>query len=282
VGPDEVVLTVGDTKITAREFEELTQGLPPEVAGAVASMGKRGFAERYANLLSLAKEGEKRKLDQGDRFRQMMAFQRLMVLAQMTINQLGSAAGTVSAEEINRYYTAHQTDFQQIKVRGIYISFTTQAGSGGAAKPGEKQKLTEAEARSKAEDLRRRIQGGESIMELAKKESEYPNAAQGGDFGFVRRNQFPQPIDSAIFALEKTQISPVIRDRFGFYIFQAEDKRSQPLEEAKPVIENGLRQQKMSDAMTNLQTQNPVVYNPKYFGEPAPPPPPSLPAVPEK
>src|ERR1035437_8384691 len=35
VKPDEVVLTVGDVKITAEEFEALTRTLPPEVANAL-------------------------------------------------------------------------------------------------------------------------------------------------------------------------------------------------------------------------------------------------------
>ncbi|MCZ6751131.1 MAG: hypothetical protein O7E51_04790, partial [Acidobacteria bacterium] len=71
VGPDEVVLTVGDVKVTAAEFEKVLVALPPQFGGTVNSMGKRGFAEQYANLRGLAMEGEKRQIDQSENFQQM-------------------------------------------------------------------------------------------------------------------------------------------------------------------------------------------------------------------
>ena len=273
VKPDDVVLTVGDVKMTAEEFEALTKTLPPEVANAMPSLGKRGFAERYANLLGLAKEGEKLKVDQSETFRQMMSFQRLMLLAQLTVNQLFTNIGEVSPEEISFYYTAHQSDFQQAKVRGIYVTFSAEAQSekagGPVAAPGDRTKskqapappgksgLTEAEARAKAEALRDRIRAGEDMATLAKKESEHPTAPQGGDFGYVRRNQLSPQLDNAIFSLELNQVSPPVRDRFGYFIFRVEEKRAQPLDEAKAGIENSLRQQKLGEALAKVQAEYP-------------------------
>ncbi len=94
VGPDEVVLTIGEVKITAAEFEKVVAALPPQFSGTVRTMGKRGFAEQYANLRGLAMEGEKRQIDQKENFQQMMAFQRILQLAQVTLNELANA-GTV-------------------------------------------------------------------------------------------------------------------------------------------------------------------------------------------
>ncbi len=282
VGPNDVVLTVGDEKITAAEFEKLIKTLPPDAAGALAAMGKKGFAERYANLLSLSKEGEKRKVDQNETFQQMVKFQRLMLLAQFTVNEIATNSGEVSADEVNYYYTAHLADFQQVKLRGIYIPFEDPAATAKdspAAKPGSspppaakgaKPKLTETEARTKANALRLRIQGGESMATLAKKESDHATASNGGDFGFVRRNQFTPQIDNVIFALEKDQVSVPVKDRFGYFIFQVDDKRTQPLEETKMIIENGLRQQKVGEVLSKVQEQYKTEYNQRYFVENAP------------
>jgi len=283
VRPDEVVLTIGDSKITAAEFEALARNLPPEVASVLPSMGKKGFAERYANLFGLAKEGEKRKVDQSEVFRQMMAFQRLMLLGQLTLNEVATSTGEVSPDEVNSYYTAHQPDFQQVKLRGIYIPFGTEAEAGASeAAPGSqakakppanqagKPKLTEAEARTKAESLRQRIRAGESMATLAKKESDHATAAKGGDFDFVRRGQFAPQIDSVIFGLELQQVSDPVKDRFGYFIFQVEEKRAQPVQEVRTVIENNLRQQKLGETLSKIQADNPVSLNPRYFSEPAP------------
>lgn len=287
IAPDEVVLTVGDTKLTAAEFDKMLQSLPPDAGQALAQIGKRGFAERYANLITLAKEGEKLKVDQGEAFKQAAAFQRLMLLGQFTLNDIANTVGNISSDEASYYYTAHQNEFQQISLRGIYIPF--EAPDSGAnpaqakAPPSKtaKPKLTEAEAKDKANALKLRIQAGEKMADLAKKESDHPTAAKGGEFGWVRRNQFTPQIDNVIFALDKGQVSIPVKDRFGYFVFQVDDKRNQPLDEVKQAIENALRQQKIGEALGKVQAQYPVVYNPRYFVENAPsamPPGASVPA----
>jgi len=125
---------------------------------------------------------------------------------------------------------------------------------------------------------------GEKMADLAKKESDHPTAAKGGDFGWVRRSQFAPQIDNVIFALDKGQVSVPVKDRFGYFVFQVDDKRNQPLDEVKPAIENALRQQKLGDALGEVQKQYAVDYNPRYFVESAPPvtPPPAAAPGPAK
>ena len=89
-------MTVGDRKITAAEFEKLGASLPQQYAGAVQSLGKKGFADQYGNLVGLALEGKKLKIDQRDAFRQMMEFQQTLLLAQTTLNELATTTGAVS------------------------------------------------------------------------------------------------------------------------------------------------------------------------------------------
>ena len=290
LAPDEVVLTVGDSKVTAAQFDLLLRSLPPDAAQALASMGKRGFAERYVNLLTLAKEGEKRKVDQSQAFQQMASFQRLMLLGQLTLNDIVTTMGEISGDEVSYYYTSHQNEFQQVSLRGIYVPFEPQVAAAtpapAKAPPAKtaKPKLTEAEARYKANSLKLRVEAGEKFADLAKKESDHPTAAKGGDFGWVRRNQFSPQIDNVIFALDINQVSVPVKDRFGYFIFEVEQKRNQPLDEIKPAIENALRQQKLGDALGKVQAQYAVEYNPRYFVESAPPvtPPPAAAPAPAK
>ena len=276
VAPTDVVLTVGNVKLTAAEIEQLIQYLPPQFAGAVGALGKRGFADQYANLLGLAQEGQKLKIDQREDFRHMVEFQRTLMLAQTTLNELATAPDAVTADDIKAYHASHPSEFEEAKLRGIYIPFDTEPGMAGAAGgPGQpanagKPKLTEAAARAKAESLRNRIQGGADIAELAQTESEHPTSSNGGDFGYVKRNQFAPDIDSAVFALEPKQVSAPLRDRFGFFIFQLEGKRVQPLAEAQPAIENNLRQQKLVELLNRMKTTYPVTMDPRYFPETAP------------
>ena len=284
VAPQEVVLTVADQKITAAEFEKIISALPPQFQGTAAQMGIQGFANQYGNLLGLALEGQKRKIDQKEQFLQMISFERMLLLAQLTLNELIGTMAVLNPDEVKAYYTAHQGDFEQSKVRGIYVPFGRAGASGdaeappssGASVPSEAESgssLTESEAKAKADSLRSRIQAGEDMATLAQTDSDHPSSEKGGDFGYVGRNQFAPEIEELIFSIPINQVSAPARDRFGFFLFQVESRRVQPLEEATPLIENNLRQQRLSTTLTKLQEDYPVTLNPRYFKEPTPPSP---------
>ena len=268
VAPDDVVLTIGERQITKAEFESIAQALPPQFAGAMGQLGPRGFADQYANLLSLAMEGEKRKLNENESFQKMMEFQRLMLLGQITLNALASSTTVIPTQEVLEYYTSHTAEFQEVKLRGVYVPFDGSPAASPEEEQGEGQQekgLTEDEALAKAKTLRDRLVAGEDMGEMAANESDHPTAAKNGEFGFIRRNQFSPEIDRVIFSLELNEVSQPVRDRFGFFLFRVEEKRPQPLDQAKPLIENALRQQKLGGLLGKLKQDYPVTMNPDYF-----------------
>jgi parvulin-like peptidyl-prolyl isomerase len=277
---------VGDRKITAEEFERITAALPPQFAGAMAQLGKRGFADQYASLLALAQEGEKLQVDERESFRQMVEFQRIIILAQSTVNELAGPQTPVSDADIQAQYTAHQSELEEVHLRGIYVPFDPEPGETGAqpppgpVNPGA-ERVTEAAARAKAEGLRNRVTAGEDLAELAKTESEHPTSSSGGDFGFVRREQFAPEIDSAIFALQPNETTQPLRDRFGFFIFRLEEKRTVPLEQVRQAIENSVRQQKLVELFARMKAAYPVILDSRYFPE-TPAPPPGFPPAPQQ
>lgn len=85
----------------------------------------------------------------------------------------------------------------------------------------------EAQAKAKADDLRRRIvEKGESFADLAKKHSADPGSgSNGGDLGWQKRGTFVAEFEATAYNLEKEQISPVIRTEFGYHIIQLIERR---------------------------------------------------------
>ena len=277
VGPGDVVLTVGDRKITLEEFEKITESLPPQFAGALSQLGKRGFADQFGNLLALSLEGEKLQIADREGFRQMLDFQRMLLLAQTTVNELAGPQVPVSEPDVQSAYDAHQEELQEVHLRGIYIPFDPEPEEVEGQAPPEPANpeagtVSEADALAKADALRARIQGGADIAELARTESEHPTSSSGGDFGFVKRGQFAPEIDNAIFSLEPSQITAPLRDRFGYFIFRLEGKRTAPLDQVRQIIENSLRQQRMMDLFARMKSAYPVTLNPGYFPEEEPDP----------
>jgi hypothetical protein len=274
VSPDEVVMTIGDRKITAAEFERIASALPPQFQNSLATMGKKGFADQLASLLSLAMEGEKRQLDQSEIFQRMVEFDRGVLLAQLTMNQLMAEFSAVGKEEVGYYYQTHQQDYEQVRVTGIYIPFipANRAISINPQPLSAKPEYTEQQAERKVLEVRARINSGQNMAALAKAESVHPTASKGGDFGFIDRGSStldPKYV-TAIFALQPHQVSAPLKDKSGFYLFRIEQKRVQPLEEIEKSIQASLGIEKLNRRIETLKENYPVTLNPKYFADSPP------------
>jgi len=82
----------------------------------------------------------------------------------------------------------------------------------------------------------------------------------------VRRDQFGTRIVNAIFALQPSRLSQPVKDTSGYYLFMVEQKRIQPMEEVRAMIESHLRQEKLSQVIGNLTKDTVIELNPKFFG----------------
>ena len=208
----------------------------------------------------------------------MVDFDRKMLLAQLVMNDLARVAGAVSAEEVRQYYESHPEQYSQVRVRGIYVPFSAATPSDPGARPplgtqpdATKPELTEQEARTRIQDLHRRIEASEDMAALAKAQSDHPTASAGGDFGFLMHGQLAPELTDAIFSLEPGQLSEPVRDRFGFFLFRVEEKRVQPLLEVQEAIVTNLSSQKLQTSMQKLQQSYAVTMNPHYFPDKQPP-----------
>ena len=168
--------------------------------------------------------------------------QRKVTYFAFTADQIPGGAPKVSDQEIQGYYTAHQTEYQvpeQSRSRHILIKFP-----GGAAK-------TDAEAKAKADALLKQLQGGADFASLAKANSEDTGSgAQGGELGFARRGTMVPEFDSAIFNNKIGDLA-IVKSQFGYHIVQVEERQTahtQPLSDVKPTIEATLMRQKQTQA----------------------------------
>lgn len=148
----------------------------------------------------------------------------------------------VSDQAAREFYDKNKAEMQvPERVHLRHILLRVQPG----AAPADKQKI-----RQKADDLLKRIQGGEDFAKLAGEFSEDPSSkARGGDLGLVARGQTPPPFDAAAFALKNANdISPVVESQFGYHIIQFLERQpaaTVPFEQVKERILVGLKQQQV-------------------------------------
>ena len=270
VGPDEVVLTIGPEKITRARFEQIKQGLPAQYGGLAHKWGNRLFANNYAAFRGLAMIAEGEKLDQTAQFKGQIQFMRIQLLASLSVQRLQVKAQQISQEELKTYYDAHQAEFEQARVKGIFVSFNSKAKPATSASTTEQEApktRTEEQALARADELRQQLLAGADFAALAKAHSDHKETAKKeGDFGTVRRNQLPGGLSKVVFSLKPDQISEPVKEGQGYYILQAQDIRAVTLDEATASIRSNLQQEKFLQAMEQVKQQFPVVLNEKFFG----------------
>lgn len=119
---------------------------------------------------------------------------------------------SVSEEEveaiIERLNAARGT--QEFKISEIFLSATPE---------------TAAEARSNAARIVEQLRGGAPFVAYARQFSEASTAAVGGDLGWVRAEQLPDPLAEAARRLPVGQVSDPIAIPGGFSIIAVEDTR---------------------------------------------------------
>lgn len=267
--PDKVVITVGDTKITAAQFNELIEMLPEQTRSQARGPGRKQFGDQVVRILTLAEEARRRKIDQNPVFKEQAEFQVDNLLAGRMFGELVQA----SDAELHQYYDEHKGEFEQIHARHILIR---AAGSPVPLDPGQKE-LTDQEALAKAQDIRKQLLAGADFATLASKESDDSGSkGKGGDLSFFHRGQMIGPFEDAAFKLNVGEISEPVKTPFGYHIIRVEAKNPGTFEEAKPEIMRRVQQQKSQEALQELLKKTGSTMDPAFFGT-APPAPPAAP-----
>ena len=239
-----VVATVGDKKITAGEVRAM---IPPQ-AQQMMLLNPAATLQQIYVMKYLASEAEKLGLDKQSPQREQIEFQRIQLLANVEITRYRNLI-VVREDEAEKYYQDHSDQYQQAKVRVIYIPF-----SSGQPKTQNKVR-TEAEAKARIEDLRKQLLAGADFAKLAQENSEdKESAAKGGDYGVVPRNSNqPLEVKNAIFALKAGGISEIVKLANGFYVFKVDEFSTQPLSDVSSQIQEKLRQERFDAYLKGIQ-----------------------------
>jgi peptidyl-prolyl cis-trans isomerase C len=273
--PNKVVLTIGTQKITASEYDDFVNSLPQQYQAYARGAGKRAFGEQIVQLTVLAAEAEKEKLDQDQKTKQELQFQRANFLAGIMFSNLQKTA-KIDDAAIQKYYDEHKADFETVTARHILIRVKGAPMQAPAGKP----ELSDEEALAKAQEIRKRLVAGEDFATLAKAESyDTGSAAMGGSLGSFKKGMMVPPFETAAFAAKIDDISEPVKTPFGYHIIQVQKHESKSLAESKTDIEAKLRPEMARQAVEALRKDVSVEMDDAFFG-PAPRTAPSLSAPP--
>jgi hypothetical protein len=280
VAPNDTVLTVkgvcadsskqGDdckTMLSKEQFEKLADALQPNMSPAI----RRQLATAYARMLQMSTAAEKRGLEKQPRFDEMLRFARMQILSQELNRALQEEAGKISDGDLETYYNKNATAFEEATFVRIFVPANKQIPN---PKPNVKdeevkaqQKAGEEAMKKLAAALRTRLASGEDPDKLQKEAfaaAGLKGAAPSTKMEKVRRNTLSQE-QVAAFDLKPDQVSELISDPSGHYIYKLLSKQTLPLETVKQEIHNTLSAQRYRDSMQNFQAGN-AELNDAYFG----------------
>ena len=175
---------------------------------------------------------------------------RNQIITQQVIGREVGSKMSMSKEEEQKFYDQHKSEMEQpehIRLSEILVSTEKK---GGANAPDDPQQLATAQA--KAEDLLSQIRKGSKFEEIAKKNSDGPTAAHGGDLGDFKRGTLAKELEDKTFAMKPGDVSDVIRTRQGFVILKVVEHHTAgipPMSEVEPRIQDALYMQKLQPAL---------------------------------
>lgn len=267
---DPIIIAAGELTIRQSEFESALKTLPAEYQQYAQGQGKKQFAEDYLRMKMLAAQGTKNGLDKDPDVVQQLNLMRENLVANAQLQKIEKGI-TVSDDELKKKYEASKNEYEQVKARHILIAF-----DGSPAAQADKPKLTEEQAKAKAEELRKQLVAGAKFEELAQKESDDTGSgARGGDLGEFGRGQMVPEFEQAAFGAKVGDITPVVRTQFGYHIIKVDEHGSTPYEQVKPVLERNERQARLQAELEKMKTDAKATFNDTYFAVPAAPAPPA-------
>jgi parvulin-like peptidyl-prolyl isomerase len=260
---DPVILTIGSLKVTKSQYESFIGSLPPQIQAEAKGPNKRKVAEQYAELRMLAEEARRRKIDQSPAVKTQMEFQADQYLAQSLFRELQNSA-TVDEASVKSYYEAHKNEYEQVKARHILVRFKD---SRVPLREGKKD-LSDAEALTKAQELKKKLDGGADFAALAKEESDDTGTgAMGGDLGTFGRGQMVPEFENAAFSQPVGKVGEPVRSAFGHHLILVDQRTSKPLEEVREQIERQMKPEMAKKEVENIRKTNGITVDEGYFGK---------------
>lgn len=260
--PDTVVAEVDGKKLTAADMDKLLADYPPAVQNAVRANPARNLTQLFL-FKQLQEMAEKDGVDKQSPYKQTLDFQRMQILAQGEMN-VTRYKTQIDQSEAEKVYKEHPERFRQAKVSAIYIAFNPQAGKG----LGDAKLPSEAEAKAKADDLRKQILAGTDFGKLASESSDDKvSAAKNGDFGVIDKSSpYPDALKTTVLSLNKGEVSEPVRQPNGFYLIRVNDFETKTLFDVRPQILEEMRQTAFDAWMKGLEKRFEVkIETPGYF-----------------
>jgi len=285
------------TVVTKKEFDLLLKGIPN---AANNPQMKRNIAARLPQFIAWSNEAKKKGLDRDPQFAEMMnemlKVSKMQILANAMQQRAQEDAAKISDKDLAAYYQQHQDAYEQFSLERLFIPRTRQVDARQEKEEAEgkeekkDEKLTDDQKKAKeAEEKAKQEENMEAMTKLA--DSLQARAVAGEDFAALQKEAYDAagmkiaspnvgmpnqrrtglpPSQASVFDLKPGEVSQVINDAGGHYIYKLKSKEQLSLDQVKDEIRRTLTGQRSREAMDKVNSAITVDKNEAYFGPESP------------
>ena len=274
---NKVVATVAGKDITVQDIQQMVAKFSPQDMQTFQQNPQMVLSQWFL-FMDLAKEADKANLLDKSPYKEQYEGIRLQLLRNARLNEENNTF-PITPEAIDAYYKQHSAEYEQAKIKVIYLSYAGQPAPTGtdtaalqaaakAALEAAHAKRSEAEARELAAGIVKQLRAGADFEKLVEQYSDdAASKAAHGDFGVIKMvSEYPAEFKSAVFALKPGEISDPIRQPTAFYIVRVEEKGTQPVDEVREPIVRVLRNEHFNQWMKEMNASyQAVIKDSDYF-----------------
>lgn len=271
------------TQITRAQFEKIANSLSPNVTPQL----KRQLEQALPRFIAMSEIAKQKGLDKTPQFAETVKIAKMQILTNELQRSVQEDADKTSATEIDGYYKKNPEAYEQYSLDRLFIPRYKQLKPEDREAGKEPEKLTEEQQKAKqaadkakqeqgeqemnklADDLRARAAAGEDFVKLQKEAFDAAGTKVENptvNLPKVRRTGLP-PAHAAVFELKVGEVSQVMSDNGGHYIYKVVSKEVLPLDDQlKSEIHNKLKGERMKEMMDKYTNSFQAVPNEAYFG----------------
>jgi len=184
------------------------------------------------------------------------------IITQQVIQREVGPKISITAEDEKKFYDSHQKELDRpeaVRLSEILLGTAPKPAKEGDP-AGEETAETIAAAQKRADEAAAALKKGEKFEDVAKKYSDGPTAAQGGDLGDFKRGTLAQQLEDRVFSMKKDEITEPILTKQGFVILKVTAHQNRGLPslsdpEFKQEIDNAIYYENLQPALREYLTK---------------------------
>ncbi len=275
------------TEITRAQFEKIASGISPTVTPQL----KRQLETALPRFMAMSEAAKAKGLENSEQYKETLKLAKMQILTTALQRSLQDEADKVSPTDVEDYYKKNPEAYEQFSLDRLFIprykTLETEdkddkdKDKDNQKEAEEKQKAKEAEEQAKrekgeqelnklADTLRERAAAGEDFTKLQKEAFEASGTKVESptvNLPKVRRTGLP-PAHAAVFDLKVGEVSTVISDNGGHYVYKVVSKEVLPLDQPlQTEIHNKLKSERLKEMTDKYTNSFQAIPNEAYFGQ---------------